>query len=141
MKRNKFKPKFCEREDRFLFRLANHFNCNQILAVGCGLDLTRQYLTAHSKEAKCTVTEQATFVDSPENKYDMIVYAAEIKQLDVNCLSKSRLAVVADIDRNKPAWQSICSNANISTAIDLGSLGLIFFDPKLPRKIYKCVIL
>jgi len=43
--------------------------------------------------------------------------------------------------KNKRVWRSICAHSKVSVTVDLYNLGLVFFNSKLHRRTYKCIIL
>ena len=62
----------------------------------------------------------------------------------VQYMSDDSLMVVSDINasrESKASWKKICDHPRVTVTLDLYSLGIVFFNPKLHRKTYKSFVL
>jgi len=84
----------------------------------------------------------------PDNKkIDMLMWGNSAKEhFDIDVLERllpflreSSVLIIKDI-RNGDIWKTVCTHPKVSVTIDLYNLGIVFFDPKLHRRTYKCVI-
>jgi hypothetical protein len=41
---------------------------------------------------------------------------------------------------NRACWRAVCAHPRVTVALDLYSQGVVFFNPKLPRKTYKSIV-
>ena len=164
---------FSEREDKFLFRLANYFKPETILVSDSDLGLAPLYVTSYSKDTHCIVIEPEIsvvsfarnltnkYASSPiniydcisgklnlseENKIDLIIWdykSSETIEKLLPYTNDDSIIVLSGIrasSKDKKIWDTICAHNKVSVTIDLLNLGVVFFNPKLHRKTYKCVI-
>ncbi|MDR1381406.1 MAG: hypothetical protein LBJ47_08010 [Tannerella sp.] len=68
---------------------------------------------------------------SPEAFEKLLRYAADESVMIISGINGSRAA--------KKTWKGICAHPGVSVTMDLYSLGIVFFSPKLNRKTYKCI--
>jgi hypothetical protein len=50
------------------------------------------------------------------------------------------ILIISGINRSRGAWRELSKRPEVSVTIDLERLGIVFFDPKLPRRSYKCFL-
>ena len=168
---------FSEREDKFLFRLANYFKPEIILVSGSDLGLAPLYVTSFSKDTCCLVYEPEPSVTSIAYRLIKKYACSPIYFCDclsdclsgkINFLNKGYaeliiwnkispdifekllpftnndsvivLSGIRSSSKDKKIWKDICSHSNVSVTVDLYNLGIVFFNPKLYRRTYKCVI-
>jgi hypothetical protein len=126
-----------QQEYKLLFRLANRFKPQKSLAISNDNELCTKYITAFSKDATCETQRKYS------EKKDMIVcciFQEDIVNQAIKSAKEETVMVVYNIRKNQLLWKTLCMNAKISVTIDLGRIGLLFFNPKLHRKTYKSVI-
>jgi hypothetical protein len=59
-------------------------------------------------------------------------------------INEDSIMVFSGINRspeNRKNWNAICKHSEVIISLDLYSLGIVFFNPKLYRKIYKNIVL
>ena len=162
---------FSEREDKLLFRLANRFKPKVIYMTGCDLGLAPLYLIAYSESARCIAFDPEADIAAVARKFvDKYSTSVEIQSsskfdiqnnssidffvLSVNSLitfdeavqymNDESLMVVSGINashESRESWKMICAHPRVTVTIDLYSLGIVFFNPKLNRKTYKSFVL
>lgn len=167
---------FSEREDRLLFRLANHFKPRTILVAGSDFGLLPLYLTAYSRDTRCTVLEREPTVAAVARQvtgshaeavievtekadagyFDFIVRGKAVggKKASADELfgvfksylqyvKEESVMIIPQINESpahKQAWRMICNHPEVTVSIDLYSLGMVMFYPKLHRRTYKSMI-
>ena len=162
---------FSESENKLLFRLANRFKPELIYTTGSDLGLAPLYLTAYSKSSRCIAFESEEDIAAAAriftDKYSTSVDIQSSGKLDIqnNCsinlfvfgkssstvfdevvryMNNESLMVVSGINASRESsitWKKICEHPKVTVTLDLYSLGIVFFNPKLHRKTYKSVVL
>ncbi|GHT40891.1 hypothetical protein AGMMS49965_09850 [Bacteroidia bacterium] len=146
-----------------MFRLVTCFKCKTVLETGASTGIASLYLaSARPTECECYIQEERTELLQPMRAFaksqhwhnlhfnrsstvgawDMIVVhklpaGMTIEQF-VPTISENTLVVVDNIYKQpemKQLWQTLCGQA--STCLDLKHIGLAFFNPRLPKKLYK----
>jgi len=159
----KVKQSLRERERKLLFRLANRFRTYRMLIVGSDGAITAVYMLAFSSAARCLVVEphvDSRTIEQKNASIDAVEFAADIdydrvydfavidlhfyNTLNINAIiakmDNSGLIALCSIDAFPLLWQRLSAHGRVSVAIDLQNIGLLFLNPALPRKIYRCVI-
>jgi hypothetical protein len=102
-------------------------------------------------------SEKIRYYDNPAdllavaNPINLLVVNREISncgseffsQLLLKMSATDGLVVIAEPRRSAAAqamWQTLSERPDVTVMIDLFSLGIAFFNPKLHRKIYKCAL-
>lgn len=122
------------KEYELLFRLANRFKPANSLIVANDNGLSVMYLAASSKDMICR-----TDIGGVE-KQDMIVclvFQKNIVNQLIEYAKEDTVMAVYNIRKDRALWKTVCADVKVSVSIDLGRLGLLFFNPKLHRKTYK----
>ena len=161
LQQNMHKFCFTEREDRLLFRLANRFKPRTIYMMGSDLGLAPLYLTAYSKHARCVVVEPDK-LDIIDNNIDLIVWGRsfsgasggrgnvhevfneETFEKFLPYINDESVMVISGINASRKStetWKRICASPRVTVTLDLYTLGIVFFNPKLHRKMYKSLVL
>jgi hypothetical protein len=156
---------FSQKEYRLLFRIANKFQPKRIIVIGSDLGLTPLYLTAYSKEVRCMVyepspaiaavavellKEQAVEIIMDDERMDFeadMLVAGKMRRFTPEdferfapLLGDKGVMIINGINRSKEHiedWRLISEHPSVTVGIDLRRLGIVFFNPKLPRKIFK----
>ena len=58
-------------------------------------------------------------------------------------INDESVMVISDINsskKNVDTWKKICAHSRVTVTLDLYSLGVVFFNPKLHRKTYKSLV-
>ena len=77
-----------------------------------------------------------------KHKYDTFSIEEFINLLDY--ISDDSILVIAGINaskENKRTWKLICVDPSVTVALDLYSIGIVFFNSNLHRKTYKSFVL
>jgi len=141
------------RECKLLFRLANRFMPRRIITVGSSMGLAPLCLTGYTSDEiveiitenveerigrlisgqaviDCLYLGRETDADTHEKIFTMCSPAFGSRSFIV-------VAGIRDSTVKKRLWMSLCNHPNVTVAIDACSLGILFTDPLLPRRIYK----
>ena len=59
----------------------------------------------------------------------------------IHDLSVMVISGINATSENRAMWKMICAHPKVTVTIDLCRLGIVFFNPKLHRKIYKSIVL
>ena len=165
----KYLDKYCfsESEDRLLFRLANRFSPRTILMMGSDLGLAPLYLTAYSKNTRCIVFEPEPDISAVARKYTekysssielrssydfdtigdvgfIVLGAGNEFEKYLRFVNDGTVMVIQGINsskENRKKWRNICCHPRVTVTLDLYSLGIVFFNPKLHRKTYKSLFM
>ena len=138
---------FTERENQLFFRLANRFKPRTIYMTGSDLDLTRLYLTSHSTHVRCVEV-----YDELDSDIDMIIWGRNVREIfdeeafekilsHINDKSVMVVSGISTSRKSAEAWKRICASPRVTVTLDLYSLGIVFFNPKLHRKTYKSLVI
>jgi len=79
------------------------------------------------------------FINQPSNRLSI----NDIIQLCTPLIRKDTLLILDGIHKNKAVkqyWQSLKTNPRTSVMLDLYHLGIVFFNPKLPKRYYKAYL-
>lgn len=161
---------FTEPEHRLLFRLANRFQPKTVLTLGSDFGLTPLYVTDFSKHSDCIVIEPEPSIASVARAYihqyaaasvvlrsdlveipdglDFVVWGAypfDMQSFErfVPHFHEASVMVIAGINASshkKSSWKAVCAHREVTVTIDLGRLGIVFFNPKLHRRTYKSLV-
>ena len=86
-----------------------------------------------------------TYTDfAGDTKHDDNAFSIEAFKGFLPYLNDNSIMIVSGINssrKNQETWKMICSIPEVTVTLDLYSLGIVFFNPKLHRKMYKSVVL
>ena len=81
-----------------------------------------------------------------DEKIDFIVlnspFCEEVYKIFLRHINDNSIMVVTGINdsqKNRNTWKAVCSDPKVTVTIDLFSIGIASFNPKLPRKTYKSI--
>lgn len=135
-----------KKKNELLFRLVNLVKAETIVEVGTA-EMRTAYLQAPNKMAR-VLTWEAFQVSSSKfqelGTVDFAVMSAQdglktFETLAAHADEKS-LFVVDDIRESKAnwnVWKAVEANGKVTARMDLGKLGLVFFDPHFPKQTFR----
>lgn len=139
---------FSEKDDRLLFRMANHQEANRILYVGQHSARPEAYLREARKSATFSVAERVSSLADALREYDMVVleapFAERLSPDDPIFLlesppRKTGIIICHGIHHNaasRERWQALCRSQAVTVTFDLYRFGIAFLRPKLNRQHY-----
>ena len=84
------------------------------------------------------------FSNSPEEKENNYsTFSIEAFNRLLPFIKKNSIMVISEINasrKNKDTWRKVCAANEVTVTLDLYSLGIVFFDPKLHRKTYNSFV-
>ena len=135
------------KKNETLFRLVNFMKAETIVEVGAKDDVRTKYLQAPNSKARVLTPEAVQvsgFKFQVPGTVDFAVMSATEGERCFERLAKladeKSLFVVDDIRENKANWQvwkAIEASENVSARMDLGQMGLVFFDPHFPKQTFR----
>jgi hypothetical protein len=134
------------RKYELLFRMANKFKPATSLVIADDSGLSALYVTAFSKDARCVSVGGSDACDYGDEKYDLIVcsrFSQDTVSKLLECTRDNTVMIVSGIRKSeveRRLWLDVCGCSKVSVTIDLYSMGVVFFHPKLHRKTYKSFI-
>lgn len=139
-KRNQLTPS----RNQMLYKLATYLRARRIIEVGTCCGNTTRYMQAtHSQ------TSVHTYPDQPVSQaWDMAILHADLtaqqvrtaSDLLLGCAHDRSVLVVDGIRHSQDRWQTwlaLCTADRVTASMDLGTMGLIYCDPYLPRQTYR----
>lgn len=146
--RAKLKGLWSEKDDRLLFRLANHQMAQRILLVGQAMERPAAYVQAARRCAQVEQVAQLTDLAEALRHYDLVV----VEQLSEALLGRlsplleaapplrdSGLLVVAFPHQNSESralWQQLQAAPVLTVCFDLHRFGLAYLRPQLQAQNY-----
>lgn len=132
------------RHNQILFKLALYTQARQIIEVGADAGKTTAYLRAtHSQ------TQVHTYPEQPKAAaWDMAVLHDGLSEAQTEQAAEvlfdhahDRSLMVVDGIRTSAeklgCWHRLCTQPRVTATMDLGTMGLVFFDPHFEKKTYR----
>ena len=113
--------------------------------------ITQDFLKSHAVSA----IDLSDNLENIPNKLDMIVLGSIVPPFKgvggcyhfferllthIHDLSVMVISGINATSENRAMWKMICAHPKVTVTIDLCRLGIVFFNPKLHRKIYKSFV-
>ena len=142
------------KKNEILFRLVNLVQPQTIVEVGTA-EARTAYLQAPNSKARVVKDPSVLWtaplvmgaVESAEDQLGTVDFAVMSAQDGANMFEtlaahagEKSLFAVDDIRTSKAnwqAWQAITTNEHVTARMDLGQMGLVFFDPHFPKQTFR----